>query len=226
MATTGPEDNESFGVPNPLGQFHEAGCGESTNEFYETLSSERRRELLYLLWSVDADTLDLSELASIVAAWEKDIDDPATVTYDDRKSIQTAISQHHVPKLADAGLVDYDEETNRLTLAVEPTSLRLPELPPSEGDHPTNGLPETGGTPVGPPAGGTSTTGTRPPTNPTTTDGIGVDYRTMAAIAGLFAVVGVVIGVRVTDVWPLLVVSSGAAGALVVAAYRDWQSAR
>lgn len=222
MATTRSEDNESFGVSNPLARFHGTGRDGSVDEFYETLSSQRRRELLYVLRSADAETVELSELASIVAAWEQDIDDPATVTYDDRKSIQTAISQHHVPKLADAGLVDYDEETNQLTLAVEPASLRLPDVPASDGKPVAGGVPG-GGEPVG---GEPAADGRRAADDAsTTTDGIDVSYRVTAAIAGVFAAVGVGIGVRATDAWPVLVASSAAAGALIVLAYRDWRSA-
>lgn len=225
MATTNSEDNESFGAPNPLAGFHEASVDESVDKYYETLSSQRRRELLYVLRSVDAEKVNLSELASIVAAWEQDIDDPSAVMYDGRKSIQTTISQHHVPKLADAGLIDYDEETRELALAVKPASLRLSDVPSgapaADGDRAADVVGSgaaTGG-------GGTPDNKHPPDGSRTAADGIDVSYRVTAMIATVFAAVGVVVGVRATDVWPLLIASSAAAGALLVVAYGDWRSA-
>ena len=58
----------------------------------------------------------LSDASRQIAAWENDVD-PADVEYDQRKSVYTSLRQFHCPKMADAGLVEFDDRdgTVRLT---------------------------------------------------------------------------------------------------------------
>lgn len=51
--------------------------------------------------------MSLAELSRRVAAWEQGAD-PEKLTYEDRKSAHTSLSQFHLPKMRDAGLVEFD----------------------------------------------------------------------------------------------------------------------
>lgn len=58
----------------------------------------------------------MGELSRWVAAWEKGLE-PEALDYDERKTVHTSLYQHHVPRLDDAEMVDYDASrgTVRLT---------------------------------------------------------------------------------------------------------------
>ncbi|WP_415382564.1 hypothetical protein [Halosimplex sp. TS25] len=76
---------------------------------YDVLSSTRRRDVVRLL--DDADTgLGLRDLAEAVAEREGNAD------AEQIRRIQASLYHVHVPKLADAGIVRYREESDRVTL--------------------------------------------------------------------------------------------------------------
>ena len=106
---------------------------DDVNRVYDVLSNQRRRQILYLLDDADENAAEVPELASTIAAWEKGIDDPGAVTYDDRKSVQAAVYQHHAPKMEAAGLVDFDKRACRLELDTDVDALldRTPEHEPA-----------------------------------------------------------------------------------------------
>ncbi len=73
---------------------------------FEALGHRRRRYLLYSLlmeteWS-------LWELSEKLAAWEQDLP-PETVASEDIETVYLALYHTHVPKLAEAGIVQYSE---------------------------------------------------------------------------------------------------------------------
>lgn len=92
---------------------------------YDVLSNHRRRQMLQILESEPNDSATIPDLASRIAAWEMDIDRPDAVSYDDRKSVQSTIYQHHAPKMAEAGLVEFDKRTSRLELGDRSAHLEL-----------------------------------------------------------------------------------------------------
>jgi DNA-binding transcriptional ArsR family regulator len=108
-----------------------AGDPEDLDLVHDVLSNQRRRQILHLLEAGPEDSAHVSELASTIAAWEQGIDDPETVSYDDRKSVQTTIYQHHAPKMAAAGLVEFDKRAGRVELDRQGTHIRVRE---DEGD--------------------------------------------------------------------------------------------
>lgn len=143
MSISQARTDESGGEPNAE---HGGGVGtlqhrcatedddaDDVNRVYDVLANRRRRQLLYLLDDADENAADVPTLASTIAAWEKDIDDPAAVTYDDRKSVQAAVYQHHAPKMAAAGLVEFDKRACRLELDTDVDALldRTPETEPT-----------------------------------------------------------------------------------------------
>jgi hypothetical protein len=82
---------------------------------FSTLRNERRREVIGYLRD-RPEPVDLRDLSEHIAAMENDCD-PADVTYEQRKRVQTALYQMHLPKLADRNIVSYDQRAGEITLA-------------------------------------------------------------------------------------------------------------
>lgn len=73
---------------------------------FEILQNARRREVLSYLRGREGP-VDIRDLTVYVAAAENDC--PADdLEYNQRKRVHTSLYQSHLPKLADAGLVEYD----------------------------------------------------------------------------------------------------------------------
>jgi hypothetical protein len=109
-AGAGPPGREGGGVPDP-----ERDEGVDANELLELLGNRRRR-LLWRHLRTEESAAALSDASRQIAAWENGVD-PADVEYDQRKSVYTSLRQFHCPKMADAGLVEFDDRdgTVRLT---------------------------------------------------------------------------------------------------------------
>lgn len=75
---------------------------------FELVRSPRQRRVLRVL-SGTTDSMATDELATRVASVEEDVP-PDEVTNRQRKRVYVALYQTHLPKLADAGVVDYDRE--------------------------------------------------------------------------------------------------------------------
>lgn len=80
----------------------------SRDTMYELLSNQRRRYAIHYLKYQD-ESVPIGMLAERIAAWENEIPD-AEVTCEQRKSAYTALQQHHLPKLDDAGLVSFNRQ--------------------------------------------------------------------------------------------------------------------
>jgi len=81
---------------------------------FDILSSARRRYVLYLLKTED-EPIEMTDLAERVAAWENDTT-VAELTKQQRKRVYVSLYQTHVPKLEDAGLVEYDQDSGAVDL--------------------------------------------------------------------------------------------------------------
>ena len=86
----------------------------SADTLLELLANRRRRYLLYALRGRE-DPIELSTLAERVAGWEHDVP-PDEVAKNEYKSVYVSSVQCHVPKLADAGVVDHDEDNHTVVL--------------------------------------------------------------------------------------------------------------
>jgi len=84
------------------------------DDVFEILSSPRRRYLLYHLRK-EGGPIELVELAEHVAAWENDVDREG-LTAQERKRVYVSLYQTHVPKLDEAGIVDYDPDSGMVEL--------------------------------------------------------------------------------------------------------------
>ena len=83
---------------------------------FDILSSARRRRVLYLLKT--EGPMELTALAERVAARENDttVED---LTRQQRKRVYVSLYQTHVPKLAEAGFVDHDQDSGVVSLRSE-----------------------------------------------------------------------------------------------------------
>ena len=82
------------------------------DDIFALLSHPRRRALLYLLCEADEDPLWTANLAVRLARIETDGgEDP----HDQVEEVTMALRHNHLPKLADAGLVDVDASMTTLS---------------------------------------------------------------------------------------------------------------
>lgn len=101
---------------------------EAITDAYTTLTDPHRRYVLYYL-TEQADPVALDSLAIQVAAWREDSDpdavDAATVA-----EIRTALHHIHLPRLADLGVITYQDNPGEIALTDEMGSLK-PFLEPA-----------------------------------------------------------------------------------------------
>lgn len=80
----------------------------SVDTVFEVLSNSRRRLVLSMVRRRE-DPVPVSTLSAAVGAYEAGIS-PDEVDASERKRIYVSLYQSHIPKLEDAGLVEYDDE--------------------------------------------------------------------------------------------------------------------
>lgn len=105
-------------VPSETFEFTEA---DALDTIFDLLSSPRRRHVLRCLDEYD-DPLALADLADEVAV--REYDRPLTETSPEEvKRIYVSLYHTHVPKLEDAGVVEYNQERDLVSLASDRLSL-------------------------------------------------------------------------------------------------------
>lgn len=104
--------HRSSDIPEPEA---ESETNISRDTMYKMLANERRRYTIHYLKEQD-DEVPLGLLAEQVGAWEHDLD-TNQLTSDQRKTVYTALQQRHLPKLDEAGIVEFDKRAG----AVQPT---------------------------------------------------------------------------------------------------------
>ncbi|MFC4448925.1 DUF7344 domain-containing protein [Halorussus aquaticus] len=87
----------------------------SEDLIFDVLKNRRRRYTLHYL-KQEERPVELSELAEQVAAWENDTTIEG-LSANERKSVYTSLYQTHLPKLADAGIVDYNQNRGVVELS-------------------------------------------------------------------------------------------------------------
>lgn len=97
------------------------------SDVYELVSNSRRRRVLAVLQEEDREVF-VRELAEHVAAGETE-ESVETLRTQDRRRVETALRQFHLPKMAKMGVIDYDPRRKTATLAV-PASTFAPYLDP------------------------------------------------------------------------------------------------
>ena len=89
----------------------------SEDELFDVLANQRRRFAVHLLKREEADKLEIGDMAEQIAAWENGIE-TAEITGNERKRVYTALQQSHLPKMDDAGVVNFNKDRG----VVEPTA--------------------------------------------------------------------------------------------------------
>ena len=84
------------------------------NQVFDVLANRRRRFALHALRQGE-DTVDIGTLAEQIAAWENQTD-PAAVTSTERKRVYTALQQSHLPRMHDAGMVEFDKRAGTVNV--------------------------------------------------------------------------------------------------------------
>lgn len=97
------DSSQSGGSDVAVSEVHPDGGRASVDIVLETLASRRRRYALYYLQ--DQTTATLQEVSLQVTAWEKGVS-IQTTDFDDR--IYADFYHRHLPKLADANMIEYD----------------------------------------------------------------------------------------------------------------------
>jgi len=82
------------------------------DQIFSLLSNRRRRNLLRFVESVGGESA-VPAITDHLAQSEYGGED---VTASQRKNVYVSLHQTHLPKLADAGVVEYDEQTKRVAL--------------------------------------------------------------------------------------------------------------
>jgi hypothetical protein len=95
--------------------------GLSDDEIFYILSNQRRRYVLYYL-KQQGSPVELMEVVDQMAAWEEGVSVDA-VPEQAQKRAYVALYQTHIPKLEEAGLVEYDSDSGMLSLSATNTDL-------------------------------------------------------------------------------------------------------
>jgi len=92
----------------------------SFDSLFDLLSERRRRYALYVLVGTDDGLADVETLADEVAMWEARAND-ATVTDSLRTTVAEELRTVHLPRLADADVVEYDARSDVVRYWRQPT---------------------------------------------------------------------------------------------------------
>lgn len=87
----------------------QSGEGLPLETVFDILSNERRQQVLGYLVVTDEDVIQIGELAEHVAAIENDVAVDA-LSSQQRKRVYVALYQCHLPKMADADVIEFDKD--------------------------------------------------------------------------------------------------------------------
>lgn len=87
---------------------------------YHALRARRRRETIRFVRATDSSTVTVRTLAKNIAAVEQGVP-PMRATGEPYRNVYNALSQSHLPTLADAGIIIYDPK--RQTVSPGPNLL-------------------------------------------------------------------------------------------------------
>lgn len=117
-------------LPEPESSESATGGELSEDLIFDLLSAGRRRAVLRHL-EHELDEVSFSDLTEAVAIKEGL---PADGTPDDYKKVYVSLYQTHVPKLEQAGVIEYDRDENTVSLTekADPVLAYLNFTPPSQ----------------------------------------------------------------------------------------------
>ncbi|WP_254532916.1 DUF7344 domain-containing protein [Natrinema gelatinilyticum] len=88
------------------------GSGSTFDELFSIMANQRRRYVLYYLHDAARDTVEYNELTETIARWETPSgEDPPN---DHLEALELELQHHHLPKLGDHGIIDYDSRSKMI----------------------------------------------------------------------------------------------------------------
>lgn len=94
----------------------------SLDTVFDLLANRRRRYVLYCLADGDEETvLKVEEIAAQIASWEREWNATASEDAAARRTVRIDLHHNHLPRLDDAGLIEYDARTETIRSWVTPT---------------------------------------------------------------------------------------------------------
>jgi DNA-binding transcriptional ArsR family regulator len=102
----------------------------SKKELLQLLANPRRRYLLHRL-TQSTHPFELQALARSIAAWEINVS-PTTVSAEHIERVRVSLYHKHIPKLEAAELIDFDEQSEMISL--DSTTSQLGVVGVSDGD--------------------------------------------------------------------------------------------
>ena len=87
----------------------------SIGEIFDVLSDHRRRYVLYVLSEEEEGAMDVEALAERLAPWIHETADDE-VTEEQFRRTYTGLRHSQLPRLDDAGAVEYDQHRDRVSL--------------------------------------------------------------------------------------------------------------
>ena len=113
----------SFGDVSRTDSFAGAEGSLPPDDVFDILSNPRRRCILHYLKQQDGRA-ELRELVEYVAAWENDTT-VEQIGSTERKRVYTALRQSHLDRMADAGVVEYDNDRGHVALTDDAREVEL-----------------------------------------------------------------------------------------------------
>lgn len=101
---------------------------QSLDRLLYLLANRRRRYTLYHLDEVEQAVIPLNELADHLVQWEREWDSREKTEHDThRREIRIDLHHNQLPRLAEAGLIDYDARTQTIRKWDEPSLMQWAE---------------------------------------------------------------------------------------------------
>lgn len=94
----------------------------SLDTVFGLLANRRRRYVLYYLADEDEETVvRVEEVAAQIASWEREWNATASEDAAARRTVRIDLHHNHLPRLDDAGLIEYDARTETIRNWATPT---------------------------------------------------------------------------------------------------------
>ena len=122
MSTTNPQSVDAPSASEPT-----EPDGIDRDELFHILRNQRRRFALHHL-KHEAESVDVGDLATQVAAWENEVS-VEEVTSKQRRRVYNALQQTHVPELEDTGVVEVERREVELTDRADELDIYLEVVP-------------------------------------------------------------------------------------------------
>lgn len=112
------KDGEKVGPRNPVSVTRYPTVTDNLDTVFELLSDARRRYLLYYLYTINEDVAEFE--AAVDGVYEYEAAGTDTGDHATRENIKIELHHNHLPRLANAGVVDYDRRHGTIRFTGNP----------------------------------------------------------------------------------------------------------